>query len=173
MSALTLRRLDLYHDHFDIVTLSVQNHKDGSLAKTSSVQVRAQNNEGKDAWIGLKIDSTQAVLGLSVNGVSWVSPKSRLVARAAEQFSQLMPPRQGEKWVAYQVGQSKLPRAFTVQTELRLNRHVVAFPDAQSVVVALCYAADPGQALERKNVLIGHSLIQAVPPDKKGSRKAG
>lgn len=172
MSALTLRGLGLYHDHFDIVTLSVQDYKDGRLAKTSSVQVRAQNNEDKDLWVGLKIDSSQEVLGLSVNGVSWVSSKTKLVASAANQFNQLMPPRPGEKWVAYKIGQPKLPRAFTVETELKLNKHVAMFPDAQTVVVVLCYAADAGVALDRKNVLIGHSLIQSPPPETKGSRKA-
>lgn len=50
--------------------------------------------------------------------------------------------------------------------------HVAMFPDAQTVVVVLCYAADAGVALDRKNVLIGHSLIQSPPPETKGSRKA-
>lgn len=171
MSALTLRGLGRYRDHFDIVTQAIQDFKDGSLAKTSSVQIFAQNNELKDVWVGLKIDSSQKVLGLSVDGMRWVTPATKLNARAVEQFDQLMPPRPGEKWVAYKIGQAKLPRAFSIETELKLSAHVATFPDAQTVVVVICYATDPGMPLERNNVLIGHSLIQSPSPSVRGSKK--
>jgi hypothetical protein len=172
MSALTLQGLGRYRDHFDIVTQTVQDLKDGSLSKTSSVQVFAQNNEGKDLWIGLKIDGSQKVLGLSVSGNKWITPTTKLNDRAVEQFNQLMPPRPGEKWVAYKIGQPKLPQAFSFETELKLNAHVATFPDAQTVVVVICYATDPRMPLERNRVLIGHSLIQSPSPGARGPKKS-
>ena len=58
---------------------------------------------------------------------------------------------------------------YRIETRLALNRHVVKYPDAQSVTICVCYIPATG-ALQRHQVLVGHSLVQA-PPGGKG--KAG
>lgn len=172
MGALTLQKLGQHNDNIDIVTTEVQEEIDGSLAKKSSVRVTATNTQpASDLWIGLKIDKRQKVLGLSVNGMIWAAPGTSLDTTAIGQFDRLMPPRQGEKWAAYRVARSKQPRTFTFETELKLNRHVASYPDAQTVAIVVCYIPAAGQPLQRKNILLGHSLVQAPPPDGRGARK--
>ena len=172
MGALTLQKLGQHNDNIDIVTTEVQEQSDGSLAKKCSVRITATSTRpASDLWIGLKIDDRQKVLGLSVNRSSWVARGTPLDANAMGQFNRLMPPRQGEKWAAYRVDRSNLPITFTFETELKLNRHVASYPDAQTVAIVVCYVPEAGKPLERKDILLGHSLVQAPPPNRKRAKK--
>lgn len=172
MGALTLRKLGQHNDNMSIVTIEVQEQMDGSLAKKSSVNIVAQVTQpASDLWIGLKIDKRQKVLGLSVDQKNWVARGTPLNAAAMREFNRLMPPAPGEQWVAYRIDRRDLPLAFTFQTELKLNRHIAGYPDAQTVAIVVCYPPAGGKPLEAKNVLIGHSLVQAPPPHGRAVKK--
>jgi hypothetical protein len=171
MGALVLRIRGQYKDDIDIVTTKIQQEKDG-IEKTSYVDITAAHTSpGSHLWIGLKIDKRQKVMGLSVDGKIWVGARTSLAAAAIEQLDCLMPPGEGEQWVAYKVSQSNLPHVFKFETKLKLNRRVVSFPDAQTVAIAVCYAPEDGKPLERKNILLGHSLVQSPPPGISGAKK--
>jgi hypothetical protein len=171
MGALTLRKPGQYKDDIDIVTTKVQQDTNG-IEKTSHVDITAVHTRpGSHLWIGLKIDKRQKVIGLSVDGKPWVGARTSLAAAAIEQFGRLMPPGEGEKWAAYKISQSNLPHAFKFETKLKLNRHVVSFPDAQTVAIVVCYVPEDGKPLERKSILLGHSLVQSPPPGTSGAKK--
>lgn len=172
MGALVLQKLGQHNDNIDIITTEVREQSDGSLAKRSTVRVTAApTRPGSDLWIGLKIDASQKVLGLTVNRSNWVAERTPTDPAATEQLNRLLPPRQGEKWAAYRIGRGRIPGTFSFETELRLNRHVVAFPDAQSVAIVVCYPPEEDKPLQRRNILLGHSLVQAPPPAERKPKK--
>jgi hypothetical protein len=171
MGALALRSPGQYKDDIDIVTTKIQEEKDG-IEKTSHVDITAvHTSPGSYLWIGLKIDKRQKVIGLSVDGKIWVGARTSMVAAAIEQFDRLMPTGEGEQWATYKVIQSNLPHAFKFETKLKLNRRVASFPDAQTVVIAVCYAPEDGKPLERKNILVGHSIVPSPRPSASRAKK--
>jgi hypothetical protein len=171
MGAKKLSNPGQYKDQIDIVTTKIQKEKDG-IEKTSLVDITATDTSpGRPIWIGLKIDKRQKVIGLLIEGKSWVGEKTSLNAAAIEQFDRLMPPREGEQWVAYKVSQRDLPQAFKFESKLKLSRHVASFPDAQTVAIAVCYVPEAGKPLESKSILVGHSLVQSPPPGIRGAKK--
>jgi hypothetical protein len=160
-----------YKDDIDIVTTKVQKDKDG-IEKTSHVDITAAHTSpGSHLWIGLKIDKRQKVTGLSVDGKIWVGARTPLNAAAIEQFDRLMPPKEGEQWAAYKVSQSNIPHTFAFETKLKLNRRIASFPDAQTVAIAVCYVPEGGKPLERKNILVGHSVVPSPRPDIEAAKK--
>ena len=166
-----------YTDNFDVTTTGVDNSR-GRAVKTSSVAIHAVHDKpGNSVWVGLKIHKTQKLLELAVNGQDWVTAKMRSEAVATAAFGKLFKSvtKPQEKWVAFKVDETAIPKPppnepdYRIETRLALNRHVVKYPDAQSVTICVCYIPATG-ALQRNQVLVGHSLVQA-PPGGKG--KAG
>ncbi len=157
-----------YKDEIDIATTMVE-QATGGIEKTSLVNTIANDTSpGSHVWIGLKIDQRQKVLGLSVDGKIWVDANTPLDAAAINEFGRLMPPRADEQWAAYEVKPGNLPLTPTsgtkpFVTKLKLNQHVVSDPDAQTVAIVVCYIPQ-GKPLERKDILLGHSLVQSPRP---------
>lgn len=172
MGAKVLRMLGHYKDEIDIVTTKIEEEADG-IQKTSVIDTTAHDTEPRrDLWIGLKIDKRQKVISLSVDSKIWVEPNSSQDAAAKTQFDTLMPPGAGEKWAAYKVAPGNRPHTFKFESKLKLDRHVASDPDAQAVAVAICYVPKGGAPLERKSILLGHSLVQSPRPDMKAARKS-
>ena len=177
MGGFTLRR-GFYNDNFDVTTTGVEN-KPGRVVKTSTVAIHAIHDKpGTSLWVGLKIHKTQKLLGLTIGGFQWVTPRMRADTDAQGAFEKLFRSvtKRGEKWVAFKVGNVKIPTPsrnnpdYRIETQLALDRHVVKYPDAQSITICVCYIPDTG-ALQRQQVLVGHSLVPA-PPDGKGKGKS-
>jgi hypothetical protein len=171
MGALLLQKPGQHNDSIGIATNEVQEESDGTVTKKSTVTLAAQRSRGDDLWIGMKVVPGQKILGLSIDQKIWVEPGTREDKDALKAFETLMPPRSGERWVAYKIPAENLPTGFTYQSELKLNRHFATYPDAQTVTIVICYQPKPGEHLERKHVLVGHSLVQAPPPDLQAVKK--
>ena len=171
MGAFVLCKQGQHKDHIDITTTEVLGNPGGIVAKRSMVHVNARNDKAsKDLWIGLKIERRQEVKFLKVEGRTWITGRTSANAEAQKQFKRMFPPKPGEKWVAYLIDCVNIPRTFTFESELRLSRHVVDHPDAQSVAIVVCYAPAAGISISQTDVLLGHSLIQAPPPNRKPVR---
>jgi hypothetical protein len=175
MGGLILRR-GLYNDNFDVTTTGIDN-KRGRVVKTSSVAIHAIHDKpGTSLWVGLKIHKTQKLLGLTVGGFQWITAKMRADSDAQGAFEKLFKSvtKRGEKWVAFKIDHVKIPTPdnpdYRIDTQLALDRHVVKYPDAQSITICVCYVPATG-ALQRQQVLVGHSLVQA-PPGGRGKDKS-
>jgi hypothetical protein len=175
MGALTFKR-GFYKDNFDVTTTGVDN-KRGRVVKTSSVAIHAVHDKpGTSLWVGLKIHKTQKLLGLTIGGFPWVTPRMRADADAQGAFEKLFRSvtKRGEKWVGFKVDHARIPAPdnpdYRINTRLALDRHVVKYPDAQSITICVCYIPVTG-TLQRQQVLVGHSLVPA-PPAGKGKGKS-
>jgi hypothetical protein len=115
------------------------------------------------------------VIGLTVDGVTWVGQGSSMDRRGVAQFSEAMPADPGTKWAVYVVGAELKPKNLGkpkgFSTKLQLNRVDARFPDAQTITIAVCYVPPEGATLKRGDVVVGYSVVQAAPP-KGGARKA-
>ena len=181
MSGLARRRIRGHHkDQIDITTTDVAEAADGSVTKTSSVNVAATDNQqGKDLWIGFKVGARQYVLRLTVGGAVWVQDGRNQEHKPARQaFESIFAPGPNERWAAFQIGagvKQRLRRGMTrsgvsFDTELKLSGSQAKDPNAQTIPIAVCYAPADVTALSRKDILLGHSLVQAPPTGSAGAR---
>jgi hypothetical protein len=175
MGGLTLRR-GLYNDNFDVTTTGIDSTR-GRVVKTSSVAIHAIHDKpGTSLWVGLKIHKTQTLLGLTIGGFPWVTPRMGADSDAQGAFAKLFRSvtKRGEKWVAFKINHARIPAPdnpdYRIDTKLTLDRHVVKYPDAQSITICVCYIPITG-TLQRQQVLVGHSLLPAPPEQKKGKPK--
>ncbi len=165
------RKRGHHKDNIDIVTTDVVEQADDIVEKQSSVQVDAIDDQSAGAlWVGLKIKAGQKVLALVVDGETWVSEGGPQDADGRDQFKRLFPEPPGEKWAVYFVNHTLKPGSKKFKTMLRLKNRVAKDPDAQVVTIGVCYVAAPPESLSRKDILLGHSLVQA-PPELRRLRK--
>lgn len=174
MGAKRLHKLTDHRDNIEFTGVRVSEQPGGGLAKISSVKVHANHNrKGKDLWIGLRISKRQKIRYLKVANKVWIGQRQSQDSDAVKQIKSVFRPKLREKWVAYRVSEADIPRGPTFQTELKLDRHVAKYPDAQSVLIGVCYIPEPGTALNLADVLVGHSMVPAPrrKRSKKGKRK--